>query len=586
MTLLHGDCLAQLATLPDASIDACVTDPPYGIGFMGKEWDTFDRAKAEQRLAKSKEQREKNRAFYEDNPNPNLRRRQRSPALQSSAIEYDYSLTGLRGFQGWCEEWGREVIRVLKPGGYAVVCGAPRAYHRMASGLEDAGFEIRDCLAWLFGSGFPKSLNLGEGLGTALKPAHEPIVLARKPFKGTVKANVQTHGTGALNIDACRIEAGARPLIIGTPKNGNYVGEFRQGSAHGGNTDLGRWPANVCLDDLAALVLDEQSGELTSGLMLAGQLREGIGYHGGLGDTVRNDTHADSGGASRFYKVCSPDCILCGESTDNRDTMSGCETTSASSAEQRFITIHRITASIALPSAHASLVEQLARRALSAANLCATCATFTALTLVETKHSDTRRPESAAFLASMPDFKSSTLTRSLASFAALWANTDIIPTTGSLSLLFGSVAHAIGSSTRQASHESDSDLPRFLYSAKPSREERDYGCHGLQEKSGGQATQRTDGSAGLNSPRAGSGRTGGSRNFHPTVKPVGLMRWLVRLVTPINGVVLDPFLGSGTTGMAAKYEQRSFIGIEREVEYMAIAERRIRAVAPLFSESA
>jgi len=128
---------------------------------------------------------------------------------------------------------------------------------------------------------------------------------------------------------------------------------------------------------------------------------------------------------------------------------------------------------------------------------------------------------------------------------------------------------------------------RFYYVAKPSREERDYGCGGLATRTAGECTDRQDGSAGLNNPRAGAGRTGGGLNFHPTVKPVELMRWLVKLVTPINGTCLDPFMGSGTTGMACRYEQRSFIGIEREAEYIAIAERRIGAVAPLFaSESA
>jgi DNA modification methylase len=412
-TILHGDCVEVMKALPEASIDAVVTDPPYGIGFMGKEWDTFKPGVEAKRIVA-------NRAIESDNPN--LKGRTRGPASSPSAVEYDYSLKGLRSFQVWTEGWAREVFRVLKPGGHIVVCGAPRAYHRMASGLEDAGFEIRDCLAWLFGSGFPKSLNLGEGLGTALKPAHEPIVLARKPFKGTVKGNVAKFGTGALNIDACRIE-GLKPDMRAIPKATNPA-IFQTSSATntGEMSDEGRWPANVVIDDLAAMVIDEQSGELTSGFMAAGTKREGIGYHGGLGDTVRNDTHADSGGASRFY-----------------------------------------------------------------------------------------------------------------------------------------------------------------YCAKPSREERDMGCHGLQARSGGEATARKDGSAGLQNPRAGAGRTGGARNFHPTVKPVELMRWLVRLVTPINGTVIDPFLGSGTTGMACRYELRNFIGIEREAEYIQIAERRIASVAPLFA---
>src|SRR5262245_52167454 len=194
--ILRGDCVEVMQTIEPESIDAVVTDPPYGIGFMGKEWDTFKPGQEAKRIVVNKQ-------IASDNPN--LKGRTRGPASSPSAVEYDYSAKGLRQFQAWTEEWGREAFRVLKPGAYLVVCGAPRAYHRMACGLEDAGFEIRDCLAWLFGSGFPKSLNLGEGLGTALKPAHEPIVLARKPFKGSVKANVEQHGTGALNIDACRI---------------------------------------------------------------------------------------------------------------------------------------------------------------------------------------------------------------------------------------------------------------------------------------------------------------------------------------------------------------------------------------------
>jgi site-specific DNA-methyltransferase (adenine-specific) len=200
MRLLHGDCLDVLRSLEPDSIDACVTDPPYGIGFMGKEWDSFKPGKEQARVVV-------NRAIESDNPN--LKGRTRGPASSPSAVEYDYSVKGLRAFQGWTEGWAAEVRRVLKPGGHLLVCGAPRSHHRMACGLEDAGFEIRDCLAWLFGQGFPKSLNLGDGLGTALKPAHEPIILARKPFKGTVAATVARYGTGALNIDACRLESDA-----------------------------------------------------------------------------------------------------------------------------------------------------------------------------------------------------------------------------------------------------------------------------------------------------------------------------------------------------------------------------------------
>ena len=266
-----------------------------------------------------------------------------------------------------------------------------------------------------------------EGLGTALKPAYEPIVLARKPFKGNVAGNVAKFGTGALNIDACRVASGADHAekcasVVGlaSNRNGNCYGEWT-GEREDSYSQLGRWPANVCLDDLAALVLDEQSGDVG----------------GGIPSGERNGPSWDGGGGWAAYKS-------------------------------------------------------------------------------------------------------------------------------------------------QTGHEDFGGASRFFYVAKPSREERDYGCDDLQARTAGEATHRDDGTAGLNSPRAGSGRTGGARNIHPTVKPVELMRWLVRLVTPPNGTVLDPFMGSGTTGMACKYEQRGFIGIEREADYLEIARRRIAAVAPLF----
>ena len=399
--IYHGDLFDVLPTLEAESIDACVTDPPYGIGFMGKEWDTF-------------------RPGYRKDGWDYGQDAKGSDALH--AADYDRSLPGMRRFEEWTERWAREVFRVLKPGAHIVVCGAPRAYHRMACGIEDAGFEIRDCFAWLFGSGFPKSLNLGNGLGTALKPAHEPIVLARKPFKGTVRANVDRHGTGALNIDACRINTlddRARPPGRVPGATWDLSDREEWSESH----KLGRWPANVVLDPDAAMVLDEQSGELVSG-----------SYSG--------ERHTDK----------------------TRNCYGAFEGTKAEAPHE------------------------------------------------------------------------------------------------------GSIGGA----------------SRFYYVAKPSREERDMGCHDLPERSPLEITGRVEGSAGSKHGRAGmTGRPRG--NIHPTVKPVELMRWLVRLVTPPGGTVLDPFIGSGTTGMACRYELREFIGIEREAEYVAIAERRIAAVAPLFA---
>lgn len=422
--IIHGNCLDVLRTLEPDSIDACVTDPPYGIGFMGREWDTFKPGKEQKRIVT-------NRA--KDSDNPNLKGRTRGPASSPSAVEYDYTIGGLRAFQVFTAEWAVEVLRVLKPGAYLVVFAAPRSYHRMACGLEDAGFVIRDKFSWLFGQGFPKNYNLGDGKGTALKPAHEPIALAWKPFKGSIKACHEKHGTAALNIEACRLE--------GTPRaTGNREGEasaersyaergstnFAMKPGPRGGDEMGRWPSNVLLDEDAAAMLDEQTGELVSG-------------------AVRTIAGESFGGAWR-------------ESEGRNDA---------------------------------------AKRTV-----------------------DTFRPASSG-----------------------------------------------GAS-------------RFFYVAKPSREERDFGTEGLTLRPRDES--RKDGNPGGDNPRNRGLQPRG--NFHPTVKPVELMRWLVRLVTPPDGLVLDPFLGSGTTGMACQYEHRRFLGIEREADYIEIAKRRIAAVAPLFQD--
>lgn len=430
MTVHHGDLFEVLPTLDALSIDACVTDPPYGIGFMGKEWDSFLPAVA----AKKAGLRQYGTLPRWKENNPNLKGRTVNGAISASQIEYDRGLTGQRAFQEWSQRWAAEVFRVLKPGAYLLVCGAPRSFHRMACGVEDAGFEVRDCLSWLYGQGFPKSLNLGEGRGTALKPSWEPVVLARKPFKGTVAGNLAAHGTGALNVDACRIQfssegdkaAAAAAQRAGHDQNiGRIVyGNFDNGPASLGpyleKMDLGRWPANVVLDEDAADLLDLQTADLTPGGDLSGDepSKPAKNVYGEFKGRGAWDAYGDRGGASRFY-----------------------------------------------------------------------------------------------------------------------------------------------------------------YVAKPSREERDYGTDGLIARQRDES--RKEGNPGGDNPRNRGLQPRG--NFHPTVKPVELMRWLVKLVTPIGGTVLDPFTGSGTTGMACRYEQRQFIGIEREAEYLAIAERRIAAVAPLFA---
>lgn len=309
-TIHHGDCIQVMNDMPANSIDAIVTDPPYGLGFMGKKWDGLP------------------------------------PSL----------------------EWAEACYRVLKPGGHIVAFGGTRTWHRLAVAIEDAGFEMRDSLAWLYGSGFPKSHDVSKGIdklagaerevigvhyrhgggketsgsmsgplgtaselpltapatpeaqryagyGTALKPAFEPIVLARKPFPGTVAANVLEHGTGAINVDACRIatddnlnggayaEVGNRgvsaSLHAGSGMNtpGKTVGtEFVQPS--------GRWPANVVLDEHAAAWVDEQSGQQKDGVAVKRNRDgkpQGISSWALPGEARPDQGYGGQGGASRFF---------------------------------------------------------------------------------------------------------------------------------------------------------------------------------------------------------------------------------------------------------------------------------------------
>lgn len=187
--MIHvGDCLEVMRTLAPDSVDSIVTDPPYGIRFMGKAWDSAD---IEARTANR-------RSMASTDPSSSRNGAHGNAAIQAGT--YDLTPKGMLAFQQFSADWAREALRVLKPGGHLVSFASPRTYHRMVCGIEEAGFEIRDCLQWLFGSGFPKSKNLAgdwEGWGTALKPAHEPIVLARKPLSAaSVAANVAEFGTG------------------------------------------------------------------------------------------------------------------------------------------------------------------------------------------------------------------------------------------------------------------------------------------------------------------------------------------------------------------------------------------------------
>lgn len=357
-----GRCEEVLRGMEDNSVDSIITDPPYGLSFMGHKWD-----------------------------------------YQVPTVE----------------QWA-ECLRVLKPGGHLLAFGGSRTYHRLVVNIEDAGFEIRDQLMWIYGSGFPKSKNLtGEhaGKGTGLKPAHEPIVMARKPLLGTVEANVVEFGTGAINIDLCRVPT-EDALTGGSGGLLSHVRDGKEADSEEWQPDqLGRWPANIIHDGSEDVV---------------SAFPDAKGQQGDLKTT----------GKARPTRVAY----------GNMDA----------------------------PRDHAMRVE------------------------------------------------------------------------------------------------TNKSAARFFYCAKVSKAERDEGMERfLPFSASDMVGGRKEDSAGINDPRAGAGRTGGAKNNHPTVKPVELMRYLCRLVTPENGTVLDPFMGSGSTGKAALLEDYGFIGIELDPDHLVTAAARI-----------
>ena len=289
--IIHGDCFDVLKNIPDSSIDLILTDPPYGLSLMGKDWDH-----------------------------------------------------GVPGVQFWIE-----ALRVAKPGAHLFAFGGTRTFHRLAVAIEDAGWEIRDTIMWVYGSGFPKSLDVSkaidkmaganrevvgskevsdmrgdsffssngrilvnitvpateaakqwQGWGTALKPAFEPITVARKPLTGTVAENVLQWGTGGINIDGCRVGCEGKPVFInGVERDRNRSSYDTGGSNRTGKiTTQGRWPANFIHDGNDELV--ELFPETKSGKMKEGQIRTSKPLFGSKTDHIA-ETYGDSGSAARFF---------------------------------------------------------------------------------------------------------------------------------------------------------------------------------------------------------------------------------------------------------------------------------------------
>lgn len=476
MDLLLGDCLDILKSIPDNSVDSLVTDPPAGISFMGKEWDS-DKG-------------------------------------------------GRREWTAWLEQVMRECLRVLKPGAHALVWAIPRTSHWTTTAIEDAGFEVRDVITHLFGSGFPKSLDISkaldkaagaerecvgvrryagghiqnssadklappigtfkrtqddrietapatdaakqwQGFGTALKPAAEFWILARKPLsEKTVAANVLKHGTGGLAIDKCRIGN----ETISTHGNGDKYARMKTGASEGVGEyrqHVGRFPANLVLSHHEEC---EQVG--------VKKVKPSNGSGRASGNTTKDKSIFGVGDTGRELSYLSPD---------------GTET-----------------------------VEDWK------------CHADCAVKMLDEQSGVSKSPGKV--------------------------------TRGSSR----SLGYHMGQQKDVPCPADSGGASRFFYCAKVSSRERNAGLEGMPDKEGG-----IKNASGRGFSEGDPYKQVVTKNNHPTVKPQKLMRYLCRLITPPGGIVLDPFMGSGSTGCAAVQEGFQFIGIEREAEYLEIARRRI-----------
>jgi len=642
-SVVCGDCLEVMKDIPDNSIDTIVTDPPYGLEFMGKKFDTFNNydipidfgmwlagfIDGEGNFDIHKQQRPSGDYYYcrfeislraddggvlsmlqkrlggkvykggapsngSGSPKQRWELVARAECSRLVAIldryplqskkKRDFSiwrealaesmktpqknrpeammpfwerLRGLRPYGGDITEsavfvkasnpdgfyqfnlyWAVEALRVAKPGAMLLAFGGTRTWHRLACAIEDAGWEIRDNLCWLYGSGFPKSLDISKaidkaagaerevvgvgntdceylrrgeqcpghgdagksqsgptvhvpitspatplaqlwhGYGTALKPAHEPIIVAMKPLDGTFAQNAEKHGVAGLWIEGGRVGTNGEQLQSSSSKLSKYRGNVYFDSSTINEPSqqhpAGRWPAN--------LILECTCEETQEGTAKAGKAKGAGSKSGGIWakstGKPAGPEYRDADGKESIRVHTDPNCPCY-----MLDEQAG--------------TNHRCSASY----------------------------------IRTTDHSPER-----AFGRTQEK--------------------------GELQKGYG-----------------DSGGPsRFFYTAKASRREREAGLEGMEERrfevaNHGMKDERwPDGHL---EPRKTEPQR--ARNHHPTVKPLSLMRYLVRLTrTPTGGIVLDPFLGSGTTAIACTLEGREFIGIEQDKEYVEIAERRIK----------
>jgi site-specific DNA-methyltransferase (adenine-specific) len=513
--LINGDCIEELKKLPANSIDSIVTDPPYDLTSQ----KVYSKQKEINELASATKRNIEDNTCY--------------GSLAGGFMGKKWDGTGI-AFK--TEIW-KEALRVLKPGGHILSFGGTRTYHRMATAIEDAGFVIRDCIFWCYGSGFPKSLNIGkaidkkqgnkrkvirenpnkkgrksdskgsfvsdtllgkgkntgvyidkgnsewEGWGTALKPAVEPVVLGRKPLsEKTIVDNILKHGTGGINIDDSRVGNEERTYDL-TMTSGNF--ETTGGGKNkkqGKVTTTGRFPANLILECICDEVVEGKA-------------------KGSPGHWSKTETkgYGDFGGGSSSY-----------EGVGVKDDMK--------------TIIHTN------PDCPCYVLDEQS-----------------GITKGSGKPTITKAGIGAGLLGQYDGRKT-------------------MPTAKDIDVI-----RNIGDNGGASRYFKEIEGDRIFYTAKASKSERNNGLEGFEEAP---IKGRDAGQDIRNVPY--KQRTTPIKNSHPTVKPVKLMRYLIKLITPPNGTVLDPFMGSGTTGVAAKLEGFNFVGIEKEKEYIKIAEARIK----------
>jgi len=546
ITLYNEDCRTAIKKLADNSIDSVVTDPPYALVSIVKRFGKEGSAPAKSDGATG---------IY---------------ARASAGFMGKQWDTGEVAFD---PEFWTEVLRVLKPGGHVLAFGGTRSYHRLVCAIEDAGFEIRDQIGWLYGTGFPKSLDVSkaidkaeghwrgrageiikrtvgqvakgteyvraekgdpitpqaqqwQGWGTALKPAWEPICLARKPLIGTVVENVLTYGTGAINIDGCRVPAEKLTGWGGAGAGGNTWNDDNCGLGKSGDARpvMGRHPANIIHDGsdevIAAFPETRARGNVTAKTQVRDK-NTAVPYASGTRFEYGNP--GDAGSAARFFYSAKASKS---DRDEGLDDLVSIEVSEWENEDRKVTLLAEMVASQLRVIFASGTTDVHAWNTMLSGNR------PTALSLQDLTY------------ITKTESKQTTVLKTLNFFRNLDTSGN---TQAAYKLTENGASHAGSAEGSSQKLVITNEKMALVLGVDP---------------------------AASRMPLKISVSEG--RSTHPTVKPTDLMAYLCRLVTPPGGVVLDPFMGSGSTGKAALREGFRFVGIEREAEYFEIAKRRVR----------